>query len=100
VNEFTSNVIQIIQGIPDGRVMTYGQIAEVAGNARGARQVSWILHSMSKKYNLPWQRVINASGKISLQGSEQRELLELEGVIFSAAGKTDLLTYRWHPVEG
>ena len=42
---FTEHVIKIIQAIPDGRVMTYGQIAKVAGKPRAARQVSWILHS-------------------------------------------------------
>ncbi len=77
--------------------MTYGQIAAIAGNSRGARQVSWILHAMSKKYRLPWHRVINASGKISLQGSEQRELLELEDVTFDSSSKVDLTIYRWDP---
>lgn len=97
MNDFTKHVIQIIQKIPEGKVMTYGQIAAIAGNSRGARQVSWILHAMSKKYRLPWHRVINASGKISLQGSEQRELLELEDVTFDSSGKIDLAVYRWNP---
>ncbi len=97
MNDFTKHVIQIIQEIPEGKVMTYGQIAAIAGNSRGARQVSWILHAMSKKYHLPWHRVINASGKISLQGSEQRELLALEDVTFDSSGKIDLANYRWNP---
>lgn len=92
---FTKQVIDIIQEIPKGRVMTYGQIAKVAGKPRGARQVSWILHSMSRKYNLPWHRVINAQATISLKGSEQRELLEMEGIVFSKAGKVDLRIYQW-----
>lgn len=96
---FTEHVIKIIQAIPDGRVMTYGQIAKVAGKPRAARQVSWILHSMSGKYKLPWHRVINAKGEISLKGSEQRELLELEGVYFNKMGKVNLDTYLWLPEE-
>lgn len=94
---FTKRVIQVIQAIPPGRVMTYGQIARFADKPYGARQVSWILHSMSRKYELPWHRVINAKGGISLSGSEQRELLELEGVIFNKNGKVDLHTYEWIP---
>ena len=90
---FTEHVIKIIQAIPDGRVMTYGQIAKVAGKPRAARQVSWILHSMSGKYKLPWHRVINAKGEISLKGSE------LEGVYFNKMGKVNLDTYLWLPEE-
>lgn len=83
MTEFTETVIQIIQSIPSGNVMTYGQIAAIAGNPRGARQVSRILHSMSEKYNLPWHRVINSKGGISLNGLPgftQGELLSKEGI--------------------
>lgn len=93
---FTQNVIGIIRGIPTGRVMTYGQVAKIAGRAGGARQVSWILHSMSRKYMLPWHRVINAKGEISLKGSEQKELLEMEEVVFNK-GRVNLDTYLWWP---
>lgn len=95
LNPFTEKVIEIIKAIPEGRVMTYGQIAKAADNPRGARQVAWILHSMSKKHHLPWHRVINAKGEISLKGSEQAELLALEGVEMNLAGKIDLASYRW-----
>lgn len=96
---FTENVIKIILGIPAGRVMTYGQVAKVAGKPRAARQVSWVLHSMSQKHKLPWHRVINSKGEISLKGSEQRELLELEGVHFNETGKVNLDIYLWSPDE-
>lgn len=96
---FTENVIKIILGIPAGRVMTYGQVAKVAGKPRAARQVSWVLHSMSQKHKLPWHRVINSKGEISLKGSEQRELLELEGVHFNESGKVNLDIYLWSPDE-
>lgn len=81
---FTETVLEIIKGIPFGMVMTYGQIAAYAGNPRGARQVSRILSSMSQKHHLPWHRVINSKGGISLIGEPgftQGELLTGEGVI-------------------
>jgi len=94
---FTERAIEIIKSIPPGRVMTYGQIARLAGNPFGARQVSWLLHSMSRVHKLPWHRIINAKGEISYTGSEQREMLEMEGVIFTKNGKVDLHTYQWLP---
>jgi len=94
---FTEEVIKIIKKIPEGYVMTYGQVARIAGNKRAARQVAWILSSMSQKYKLPWQRVINAKGEISHTGSEQRELLELEGIQFGLQGRVDLSKYQYVP---
>jgi methylated-DNA-protein-cysteine methyltransferase related protein len=105
VNVFTERVIKIIQGIPAGQVMTYGQVAAAAGSPRGARQVVRILHSMSAKYDLPWHRIINAQGGISApagienKGLHQRELIEMEGVTFSIDGKVDLTEYRWFPLD-
>jgi len=83
MTEFTKVVLEIIENIPYGKVMTYGQIATYAGSPRGARQVSRILHSMSAKYGLPWHRVINSKGGISLTGEPgftQGELLSQEGI--------------------
>lgn len=82
---FTKKVIEIVKSIPKGKVMTYGQIAYNAGNPFGARQVARILHTMSPKEKLPWQRVINSKGKISLGGELgliQKSRLIDEGVIF------------------
>ncbi len=98
MNLFTEHVIRIIQGIPAGHVMTYGQVAAAAGSPRGARQVVRILHSMSEKYQLPWHRIINVKGEISFTGGEQRELLEMEGIQLKN-GKVDLTVYRWFPVD-
>lgn len=84
MTDFTEQVLEIIKSIPHGKVMTYGQIAVYANNPRGARQVSRILSGMSKKYNLPWHRVINSKGGISLTGEPgfmQGERLISEGVI-------------------
>lgn len=100
---FTLKVIEIIQAIPSGKVMTYGQIAQEAGSPRGARQVVRILHSMSRKYNLPWHRVINAKGEISLidaeGGHEQRVLLESEGIEVSPEHRVDLRVYQLRDIE-
>lgn len=97
---FSSAVIEIVRAIPRGRVASYGQIAIMAGNPRGARGVVWILRSSSRKYNLPWHRVLRMDGCIALRSGEGREeqisLLEAEGVPASA-GRLDMLTYRWSP---
>jgi methylated-DNA-protein-cysteine methyltransferase-like protein len=97
---FTRVVKEIIIMIPAGRVSTYGQIAAYAGNPRGARLVSWILHSCSRKDNLPWHRVVNSKGRISLRGAGyemQKALLEQEGVQFSETDTIDFTTYLWQP---
>ncbi len=98
---FTRKVIDIIKAIPPGKVLTYGRIAALAGNPGAARQVSRFLHSMSGKYDLPWHRVINARGEISLKKSHgyelQKALLESEGVRFSLRSRVDLSTCLWVP---
>lgn len=97
---FTRQVIQLIQRIPPGKLMTYGQIASCAGSPRSARQVARMLHTMSTKYSLPWHRVINAEGKISIQNEEHRqlqeELLRNEGVEMKR-GKIDLDKFLFDP---
>ncbi|MFC5735620.1 MGMT family protein [Cytobacillus gottheilii] len=96
---FTEKVLEIIKEIPSGSVMTYGQIAAIAGSKRGARQVARILHSMSEKYSLPWHRVVNAQGKIVLHNQElanrQKELLENEGVFIQEDQRIDLNHYKY-----
>ncbi|CAM3189938.1 MGMT family protein [Filibacter tadaridae] len=105
MTDFTERVIRIIQGIPAGQVMTYGQVAAAAGSPRGARQVVRVLHSMSAKYELPWHRIINAQGSISAPADaegkcvRQRGLLEAEGVQFNSEGKVDFTLYRWFPED-
>ncbi len=97
--DFTRVVIKIIKNIPSGKVLTYGRIAKLAGNPQAARQVSWLLHSSTKKYNLPWHRVINSLGKISMKTFDDREyqkrLLEKEGVVFKDNYKIDLKKFLW-----
>lgn len=99
---FTKQAIEIMRSIPRGKVMSYGQVAAVAGSPRGARQVVRILHSMSKQEAIPWHRIVNAKGEISIQAAEgrytQQRLLEEEGICFEADGKISLERYRHFPV--
>lgn len=78
--------------------MTYGQIARQAGSPRAARQVVRILHAMSKKFRLPWHRVLNVRGEIVIQDDEgaqlQRFLLESEGVHVSEDQTVSLADYQ------
>ena len=96
---FTRKVISIIKSIPEGKVCTYGLVATMAGHPHGARQVTRILHTMSKKYDLPWYRIINANGFISLPKpdgyEEQKAFLLSEGVTFDEKDRIDLKTYLW-----
>ncbi|MCL6458970.1 MAG: MGMT family protein [Gorillibacterium sp.] len=98
---FTENVIRIIHAIPKGRVMTYGQVASLAGSPRAARQVVRILHSMSQKHKLPWHRVVNAAGVVTIRDQEGREMqrifLEEEGIEFYPNSSIDLKVYQFHP---
>lgn len=96
---FQEKVIRLIRNIPSGTVATYGQIAKYAGNPQGARQVSYILHALSGKEKLPWHRVINSKGGISLKprhGYElQKQLLEDEGIVFDDDDRVDLKRFCW-----
>jgi methylated-DNA-protein-cysteine methyltransferase-like protein len=101
---YTQRVITIIKGIPEGYVMTYGQIAELAGSARGARQVVRILHTQSGIHQLPWYRVVNAKGEIAFADEESRFMQTLylsnEGVVVNDQGRIELETYRFTPTDG
>jgi methylated-DNA-protein-cysteine methyltransferase-like protein len=100
MEDLSARIIALISKIPRGRVATYGQIAALAGTPNAARQVARLLHSSSGKHGLPWHRVINSQGKISLPpggGCElQLSLLEAEGVLFEA-GRVNLDRFGWRP---
>ena len=97
---FTERVVEIIKCIPEGKVMTYGQIAALAGSPRGARQVVRVLHTLSEKYKLPWHRVINSKGEISIVDYESRNLqklfLESEGVKVTSNNTINLNEFQYH----
>ena len=90
-----------ISEIPEGRVASYGQIAEIAGIPRGARQVGYALRHLPDGHSAPWHRVITASGKIAFDKDsgpykEQRNRLMMEGVAV-IGGRVDMRNYRWQP---
>lgn len=90
-------IFAIVRRIPRGRVATYGQIARILGRPRAARQIGYALHRCPS--GIPWHRVINAKGRISLPGDStsgmaQRRRLTEEGIVF-IGGRIDLSRYRW-----
>jgi methylated-DNA-protein-cysteine methyltransferase-like protein len=102
---FYERVYAVVRSVPRGRVITYGHVALVLGAPAAARAVGYALHGLPADNDVPWWRVINVQGAISLKGRGanadlQRALLEREGVTFDAEGRTDLSRYRWWPEEG
>lgn len=90
-----------IRDIPRGSVASYGQIAEIAGIPRGARQVGYALRHLPNGHDVPWHRVIQASGRIAFrEGSdafqEQKKRLQREDVPI-LRGRVDMRRYRWQP---
>ena len=90
---------QVVASIPEGAVATYGQVAELAGLPRQARRVGGVLAALPHDSRLPWHRVVNAQGRISLPEPgtrRQRELLRAEGVVWTG-DRIDLDRYGWRP---
>lgn len=90
--------------IPPGKVATYGDVAKHAGLPGAARRVGAALRGLPPETQIPWHRVINAQGRISIrEGSAgqytQRDRLEAEGVVFKPNKSIDLKRYRWNPAE-
>ncbi|HKI94804.1 MAG TPA: MGMT family protein [Gemmatimonadales bacterium] len=95
-------IYAVVRRIPRGRVATYGDVASLAGRPGHARQVGYALHALRPGQRVPWHRVVNARGTISLRrrpGDDltQRMLLEREGVRFDQRGRLDLRRLRWAP---
>ena len=87
--------------IPEGSVASYGQIAEIAGILRGARQVAYALRHLPREHDVPWHRVVRATGEIAMRvGSdafrEQKKRLQKEDVAI-LNGRIDMKKYRWQP---
>jgi methylated-DNA-protein-cysteine methyltransferase-like protein len=101
-NELHRQILEVIALIPYGKVATYGQIAKLAGLPKHARLVGYVLKHLDKSSEIPWYRVINSQGKISVtrinqQGENvQQSLLEQEG-IYLLNGKVSLKKFVWQP---
>ncbi len=95
MDSFFQKVYALVEKIPYGKVVSYGQIAWMLGNPRGARQVGWAMRHCPD--HLPWQRVIKADGSIAGGGFSEmrRAMLESEGVSFLPDGRVDINACRW-----
>lgn len=101
---FYDRVYEFVRQVPPGRVVTYGQVALELGAPAAARAVGYALHNLPGTSNVPWWRVVNASGGISLghrgpAADFQREQLEAEGIYFNFEGKMRLREYRWFSAQ-
>jgi methylated-DNA-protein-cysteine methyltransferase-like protein len=98
--DINHRIWQVVASIPEGKVATYGGVAQRAGLSRAARRVGQALRGLPTNTRIPWHRVVNAQGRISLpEGSAshntQRSRLESEGISFSKNGKIDLKHDGW-----
>lgn len=96
-----ARIYAVVRRIPKGRVATYGQVAEMAGLPRAARQVGYAMAAL-RDGRVPWHRVLNARGEISVRAAPgpeqlQRLLLEREGVVFDASGRVSFAKHGWQP---
>lgn len=101
-NDYQERVFRIVRTIPRGRVMTYGQIAEILGEGYTPRTVGFVMHASNDK--TPWHRVVNAQGGSSTRGivlphDKQQRMLEAEGVKFNDRGRCALQEYLWIPAD-
>lgn len=101
-SSYRERVYEIVRLIPRGRVMTYGQLAEILGDGYTPRTVGFAMHATDEV--TPWHRVINAQGgcstaKVVLPADKQQRLLEAEGIKFDERGRCDLRNYLWVPTE-
>ncbi len=93
-------VFEVVSLVPKGKVATYGDIAALAGRPGAPRWAGQALANLEADRDIPWFRVINAQGKVSLDGTRgeiQRQILATEGIQFSASGRVNLKRYRWRP---
>ncbi|MFH4618920.1 MGMT family protein [Vibrio furnissii] len=100
MDQFLAQIFAVIHQIPHGKVSTYGEIARMAGYPGYARHVGKALGNLPKDSKLPWFRVINSKGEMSLTGPDwdrQRERLVAEGIAVSAEGRISLKKYKWQP---
>ena len=93
--KFYQEVYDIVKEIPYGRVMTYGQIANLIGMPKHSRMVGKSLHKVSDELNLPCHRVVNSKGRLVPFWQEQVYLLKKEGVEFTKKGYVDMKKYLW-----
>lgn len=104
MSEFTEAVYRTVRAVPRGRVVSYGAVAAILGRPRAARAVGTALWNLPDGSDVPWWRVINRNGEISIKGvlhgpRVQRALLEGEGVRFDRHGRVDWQRFGWSAEE-
>lgn len=97
-------IYDAVRAVPPGRVATYGQIARIAGRC-SARNVGFAMCSLDSDSDVPWHRVINSRGRVSVRSRGepcrlQRVMLESEGVVFGPEGSVDLEEFGWRVPPG
>ncbi len=103
INPFYKKVYSLVSKIPYGKVATYGQVADLINSYGRARQVGWALRRLKLPSAIPWHRVINSKGEITMSLSRngtdwiQKELLINEGIIFYSNMRIDFKRYLWMP---
>ena len=100
---FNQKVYALVRHIPPGKVLSYGRVAQLLGVPNGAREVGWAMSSLpSGQRDVPWHRVVNAQGRVSIKGSPeaaalQRARLEAEGIAFDEKDRLDMDRHVWQP---
>lgn len=98
---FKDNIYKIVRGIPSGYVMSYGQVAALAGNLRASRAAGYAMYRCPFE-DVPCHRVVYADGRLAAEvffgAGRQRSLLEAEGVSFTGDGRVDMRSCRWRGV--
>jgi len=92
-------IYSVVNMVPPGKVATYGQIARIAGRC-SARNVGYAMSSIPPESDVPWHRIINSRGNVSIRShgercTAQRKMLETEGIVFSTGGSVDLHGFGW-----
>lgn len=95
ISEFVNSVREIVSSIPEGSVLTYGDVAALAGFPSHSRLVGKILGSIGMAGEVPCHRVVNASGRPAPHWHSQKILLEHEGIVFKPNGCVDMKKFRW-----
>jgi methylated-DNA-protein-cysteine methyltransferase-like protein len=98
--DINHRIWQVVASIPEGKVATYGGVAQKAGMTGAARRVGLALRKLPTNTRIPWHRVVNAQGRISLPAGSsshhtQRDRLESEGILFAGSGRINLTLFGW-----
>ncbi|HET9440421.1 MAG TPA: methylated-DNA--[protein]-cysteine S-methyltransferase [Longimicrobiales bacterium] len=100
MSDFATQVYGVVRKCPRGKIVSYGGVAAMLGQPRSARAVGRALNALPDDTDIPWWRVVNSRGEVSIRGVEQgeslqRSLLEREGVKFDGAGRISWKRFGW-----